>query len=300
MLVNSTQGRSALTLGALRSRVDRLFTSVRFSRNSRQEELALDCTINFTSGCPTESLSGFIDFLADAVPQGNIYLFGGVLRDLALYGKRGFNSDIDIVVDGDWAGFVEYLEYIGAGRNKFGGYRFSIGEWPIDVWNAEDTWAIREGLVPYNGVASLIKTTVLNWDAILMNWKTKYFICDPTYLQSLRERAIDVVLERNPNPLGAAVRVLRHLSSKDARRIGRRAAAYLERCTLEYSFEEIFRAEIESYRNSLIEPALYDFFSEAANIKSESIEQRLNEAEQKLQMKGEELLGRQFDLGLKV
>ena len=50
----------------------------------------------------SEDISEFIDFLDSSIYDGNIYLFGGIIRDLAMFGREGFKSDVDIVVDGDW------------------------------------------------------------------------------------------------------------------------------------------------------------------------------------------------------
>ncbi|WP_447936813.1 hypothetical protein [Thermomonas fusca] len=272
---------------------------MKLAKDPRQELLPLIGAEDRKVQPPAESLAGFIDFLAATMPDGEIYLFGGVLRDLALYGKRGFDSDIDIVVEGDWSAFVAYLQSVGAARNKFGGYRLFAGEWPIDVWNAKDTWAIRQGLVRYDGISSLTKTTVLNWDAILMNWRTRSFVCAPSYLDELQQREIDVVLEQNPNPLGMAVRVFRHLSAKDARRVGKRAAEYLEHCAKEFSFEQLVAAEVRSYRSTVIEPALYRFFSLSAESCANSVEMRLSEAEMKLRLRGDGSSWRQLDLGLR-
>ncbi len=73
----------------------------------------------------------------------------------------------------------------------------------------------KQGFTPYIRIASLTETTVLNWDAILMNWRTGAFVCREGYLEDLRERRFDVVLVTNPNPLGMTVRVFRHLCSKE-------------------------------------------------------------------------------------
>ena len=270
--------RSVKSFESLRSRVGRVFSSTEFARDPRQQSFYFSNSDHFDFELPTRSLSGFIDFLSAAVPNGEVYIFGGMLRDLALYGRRGFNSDIDIVVEGGWDSFVQYLAKIGARRNKFGGYRLFAGDWPIDIWNAEETWAIRQGLVRYSGISSLNETTVLNWDAILMNWRTKNFVCSESYLDCLRNRVLDVVLENNPNPLGMAVRVFRHLSTKDARKIGRDAARYLELCTSSYSFDELVSSEVKSYRSSLIDPALYRFFSLVRNRRAKSVELRFEEA----------------------
>jgi hypothetical protein len=202
--------------------------------------------------------------MTDAVPDGDLFLFGGLIRDIALFGRSGFDSDVDIVVEGDWENCVSYLEAKGAQKNKFGGYRLHIDEWPVDIWSARRTWAVERLHIPYMGVASLLDTTVLNWDAILMNWRTRQFVCRPNYLKELRERILDVVLMENPNPLGMAVRVFRHLCMKDARKITASAARYLAKSTHTYSFDELQQSEIGSYGTTVIQLAAYLFFQELA------------------------------------
>jgi predicted nucleotidyltransferase len=210
---------------------------------------------------PTKSIGEFLDFLVDAMPAGDVYLFGGILRDVALLGRRGFSSDIDLVVEGQWSHCVSYLESLGAQQNKFGGFRLRVAEWPVDIWNAEETWAIRHGYVSYRGIGSLTETTVLNWDAILMNWRSKSFVHKPNYLRDIGGRVLDLVMKENPNPLGMAVRVFRHLWLKDARKVTRALADYLSETTRRFTFDEIKREELRSYGTSVISPALYQLFS---------------------------------------
>jgi hypothetical protein len=212
---------------------------------------------------PTKSIAGFLDFMTAALPDGDIYLFGGVLRDLALLGQRGFNSDIDLVVEGDWDNCARYLRSLGAAINKFGGYRFTVAGWPVDIWSAKETWAIRQGIVSYRGIGSLTQTTVLNWDAILMNWRTRTFIHCENYIEAINARLLDIVLEQNPNPLGMAVRVFRHLYLKDAAKVTSGAAEYLAKCASTYSFETIRREEMRSYGNSVVSPSLFRWFERA-------------------------------------
>jgi hypothetical protein len=137
-----------------------------------------------------------------------------------------------------------------------------VGDWPIDIWNARETWAVTQGLVRYTGIASLTHTTVLNWDAILMNWRTRLFVHRENYIESIRSRILDIVLEENPNPLGMAVRVFRHLCLKDARQITVAAAEYLAHCAEKYSFEHVRAAEIGSYGNTVVDANIYRFFQE--------------------------------------
>jgi hypothetical protein len=265
----------------LRKRVAGLL-SVQVGSNcaSVQIELPLVTSIKVEAPdkLPSSSAGEFLDFLVDATPDGDIYLFGGLLRDLALFGRKGFNSDIDIVVDGDWSNLIPYLTHLGARRNKFGGYRLDVGDWPIDIWNARETWAIRQGLVPYSGIASLTKTTVLNWDAILMNWRTKSFIYKQKYFEEIASRFLDVVLMENPNQKGMAVRVFRHLCHKDARRVSVRAIQYLSECTEKYSFSELHAAEVASYNSPIIDSNIYKLFQYTRSSKEIDIEQSYNSA----------------------
>lgn len=247
----------------LRKRVERLLSQGP-RRLEIEHQLGLDLNDTFRDEevikLPTRSITEFLDFLTDSLPEGDVYLFGGVLRDLALLGGRGFNSDIDVVVEGDWGSCTKYLEHLGARRNKFGGYRLEVALWKVDIWNAKETWAISRGLVQYRGIASLTETTVLNWDAILMNWRTKAFILRDNYLDHIKERHLDIVLEQNPNPAGMAMRVFRHLCLKEALSISHRAITYLANCTAFFSLEDLSDREIRSYGKSVINPAMYRYF----------------------------------------
>ncbi len=254
----------AESLGYLRDRINSFFSTTAACRYNSKDQLSFDLyetrglLENFDA--PKQNVTEFINFLSDRLSTGDIYLFGGILRDIALFGKRGFNSDIDLVVDGEWSVCIPYLEQAGAQRNKFGGYRLAISGQLIDIWSAKETWAIKEGFVRYNGIASLIETTVLNWDAILMNWRTKSFICNDTYINELKDRALDIVLEQNPNPKGMAVRVFRHLCLKYANKISIKAAEYLANCTIRFSYGELIESEKKSYGNSVIEYTTFRFF----------------------------------------
>lgn len=248
----------------LRDRVDRLFREPTII-SGRNNQLAFDfpLTANRESNVdfPGQTMASFLNFISDAIPYGEVYLFGGVLRDLALLGREGFNSDIDLVVEGNWSHFVPYLQTLDAVKNKFGGYRLIVDGYPVDIWNAKETWAIKQGYVAYKGIASLTETTVLNWDAILMNWRSRYFVYRKNYFEDINDRLLDIVLENNPNPVGMAVRVFRHFFLKDARKITTKAANYLANCANTYSFEEIRSSELKSYGNTVIDQNVYTLFT---------------------------------------
>lgn len=272
----------------LQERVDRFFAkpSIR-SAPSNQLSLGLCSSGDLFEDIdtPNRSTTEFLDFIVDSVPGGELYLFGGMLRDIAMFGKRGFNSDIDLVVDGDWINCIPYLERLGASKNKFGGYRLTISGQLIDIWNARETWAVKQGLVHFKNITSLTETTVLNWDAILMNWRTKNFIYPKNYLVELKERTLDVVLKSNPSPQGMAVRVFRHLCLKEPKKITPRAAEYLEQCTQQFTYDELVERELCSYGNSIIEYAVYRFF-EGLNLVDAPMAEKLRASSKQIRREG--------------
>lgn len=287
----------------LRGRVERLFTSPR-RKNSKSTQLSLgffdEQKGRRTHARTPKKIANFINSTLHAMKFGDIYLFGGILRDLALMGRKGFSSDIDLVIDGDWESCETKLISLKAHKNKFGGYRLEISGWPIDIWDAKKTWAISEGLVKYENISSLVNTTVLNWDAILMNWRTQEFICNDEYLDELTNRTMNIVLKNNPNPLGMAVRVFRHLCSKDARSITSTVVEYLADSTSKYALEELKQSELLSYGNSLIEPAIYSFFKKIKAYEKLEIRKRFQLASTDLKSEGTTLTFHQFELDLKA
>ena len=248
----------------LRDRVVRMVAgSNQVAENDHQLSLSLGKDGNIGEQpvtTPRTSISEFLGYLCDVLPAGDVYLFGGVLRELALYGRKGFRSDIDIVVNGDWTHLAGYFESIGAKKNRFGGFRLQVNEWPVDIWGARETWAIQKGIVQFQGIESLLRTTILNWDAILMDWRRKEIICGASYFQQMKERLMDIVLEENPNPLGAAVRAFRHLCIKDAKMVTVGTARYLSRVSKTYAVETLRDSERKSFSNNAIESDIVSFF----------------------------------------
>lgn len=210
-----------------------------------------------------KSVREFFDKSSELIPKANLYIFGGVLRDLSLSGPENFKSDIDVVVDGRWIDLLPFLSELGAVKNKFGGYRLIVAGTPIDIWKADRTWAVQVGLVKYEGIESLLNTTILNWDAILMSWKTREVICSEDYFYEIRERALNIVRHENPNPSGMAVRVFRHFIMKDAVKAHISAYRYLENTTKDFSFQELKNCELKSYKESVIKYKHYKFFEMA-------------------------------------
>lgn len=206
-------------------------------------------------------LAEFLDHLNSI--QG-VYLFGGVLRDIALYGISRLETDIDLVCDGARESIGSVVEESGLAfkTNRFGGFRIKTAHWFVDLWNARDTWAFREGGRRYDGVESLLGTTITNWESILFQLKGYRLIHAEGYFRDLNERYLHIVFDRNPNPLGMYVRVLRAYTCKDASVLSNRAARVLREALQKYSFEDLSDYEHAHYRAAHIGRKEYELFKE--------------------------------------
>lgn len=147
-----------------------------------------------------------------------VYVFGGLLRDLALYGGAGFDSDVDMVVAPRETSSIAYIaQKFDFRKNKFGGFRLTSDRWLFDVWELEKTWAFSENHVELKSKHSLIETTFFNWDAVFYDMRANKIICSEHYFEQLADRRLDLNLEANPNTMGAFLRALRFIEKDQAR-----------------------------------------------------------------------------------
>ena len=140
------------------------------------------------------------------------FLFGGVVRDLAILGPGSDPRDIDVVVERITPALWRVIERHVAKRTRFGGYELSVGRWRVDLWALEDTWAFRAGLVPGPTFEALPRTTFLNVQAaaveILPPHGRPASVLTSGFPDALRDRTIDINLEDNPDPARCVVSAL--------------------------------------------------------------------------------------------
>ncbi|WP_394239966.1 hypothetical protein [Vibrio astriarenae] len=182
--------------------------------------------------------------------QFDVYAFGGLVRDIGLFGVRDFSSDVDLVVESHRPQLLKALSRLpkeSVTENKFGGFRVRQGAWDIDIWCAEDTWAIKNKLIAYEDVTSLLKTTFLSWDSALFDVRNQHLICSNEYLEDLISGRLDIVLQESPNELGSMVRLARAIYSKGARELKSNALETLRLYFEKYSFSDIVAYEKKSY-----------------------------------------------------
>src|ERR1017187_9740162 len=180
---------------------------------------------------------------------GSVYVVGGFLRDLMIYGTSAEPRDFDVVFEGVSADKVEYLFWNTPKRkNRFGGMRLEFGDCPFDVWSLKDTWAFRNRKVHQVNVSALRQTTFLNIDAIVfkLGRNSEDEIFSNGFFEGISTRTLEINLEDNPFPETCIVRSLL-MASKLKFAIGPRLASYISHYSKNASLTELQRIQKTHY-----------------------------------------------------
>lgn len=195
------------------------------------------------------------DFSKAALQFGQVYIVGGMLRDLFLDGNRKFCSDVDFIIDGcSKEEFRRFMAGNDAASNRFGGYRVQLNHWSVEMWRLQDTWAHREGLCSITSVKDVAKATFFDWDAVFYDLHARRLIVEPDYFSRLRARILEVRLPHNPNVAGNVVRALRYAIKWNAV-LGPRLARIVLRELNDQDWKWFLDYEAASFR-SLLLPSL--------------------------------------------
>jgi hypothetical protein len=196
---------------------------------------------------------------------GDVYIFGGMLRDIALGGGRNFKSDFDLVFVSKSGGLdvaLSSCDNIFPKINKFGGYRLVVDGVDVDVWSVEDTWAFRCKKKEYVSVVSILDTTITNWDAILYSFSDRKIICKDGYFKDLIDGYLDMNFLGNPNEIGALVKVIRAYTAKHAETFSVGVLEFVKGCFDKYTYEDISLYERRIYKENTITFSIYKYIIE--------------------------------------
>lgn len=142
------------------------------------------------------------------------YVFGGVIREIGIHGKKLFKSDVDIVytkfLD---VGKISDLNSVVINKNKFGGYRTEVDGWSIDFWRAKDSWAFKYGGKEYEGVESLLETTQTNFESSLYSISSKRIICRCSFFKDFLNGYMEIVNPDAPDKRKMMAKVVGNIYS---------------------------------------------------------------------------------------
>ena len=197
----------------------------------------------------TSSRKKVCEFISHIAAENDVLVFGGCIRDIALFGVKAFDSDIDLVFCGEQEELDELLSSYT--KNKFGGYRLKIGTWDIDIWALRSTWAFKNQHIEFVASSSLLNTTITNWDSIFFSWCNKTLVYSKNYFKDLNDGYLDLVLPDNPNNLGCLTRIFRFYLMKQANIFSPKLRQYLINQLAIHSDKQILEYERKSYPNNI-------------------------------------------------
>lgn len=144
------------------------------------------------------------DSLFDELLQiGDVFIIGGILREYndCNLDNIGELRDADFAIKvHDSERWKRLLCSLPNTINRFGGHKFECAGLEIDVWDIDNTWAIKQNFVSVknnNYVEALSNSVFLTVDSIIYDVKSNSWI-DSLYKSSMDSKVLDIVLAENP------------------------------------------------------------------------------------------------------
>jgi len=174
-------------------------------------------------------------------------VFGGVLRDLVLYGPAERPRDVDIVVNCCSDELNSWLSGFSPQRTRFGGFRVHFQKWTFDIWPLRETWAFTSGHMSPT-FENLPKTTFFNIEAIAaqLNPKRKRSLYSFHFADAISSRILDINFEPNPFPQLCIIRGLL-TAARHCLLISPRLAQYMAERGNRIEIGEIVHAQFKHY-----------------------------------------------------
>lgn len=121
--------------------------------------------------------------------KGEAYLFGGGARD-ACFGRGRVVNDLDVVVSGK----VDFDQACFSGLNvrktNFGGYRLHAGEYEMDIWQLNESYAFVRDPTLDIGIGSLLNTVCFTTDSIAMSLDSGMVFVSKAFARALARKSI--------------------------------------------------------------------------------------------------------------
>jgi hypothetical protein len=182
-------------------------------------------------------------------------LFGGVIRDFVVLGRRRYPRDVDIVLQrGDLSAVANGLESTEYHFNRFGGLHLNIERWVFDVWLLEKTWAFTVDSSLHPTADELPKTTFLDAEAVAVTFEQGRVseIYSNGFFECVASRRIDINYEPNPFPSLNAVRAIL-TAHKLAFAISPRLAKYYLETLATYGPHSMIDAQERHYQKVILD-----------------------------------------------
>jgi len=141
------------------------------------------------------------NFISKLMTRTNVFIFSGIIRDYYLHRENRNFRDIDLIIYDDLI-IEEYFDNLSFEKNSFGGYKIKFSNIVIDLWVIKNTWALNQGQLKleFDHLVELPKTTFFNFSSIIYSLNDRQFIIGKDFLRFIRDKKIELVLDKNPYP----------------------------------------------------------------------------------------------------
>ncbi len=156
-----------------------------------------------------EALRAFVQ--SEIMTLGAAAIVGGLVRDFALGGRRGFHSDVDIVIDAPEDQVTQLGKRLRAIENRFGGFCYKSDFGKVDFWALETTWAHKCGYVNVGSISDITRSTFFDCDSVLYDLGSRQVTADAQYFDRLKARTIEINLAETPSTNGNLLRAIRRM-----------------------------------------------------------------------------------------
>jgi hypothetical protein len=197
--------------------------------------------------------STFCNFWQSLIGSGDFYIIGGAIRSIYNNTKP---RDIDIIIKNDVQEILTSLDDgVAINRNYYGGYKIDLNGIVVDVWDFENHWAFKNGILSADE-KHLAESCFFDFDALVYSPTTGYLNIDH-YLHAIESHMIDfikndrVCIERNPGELTNVIRAIVaanefNLSFSTA------VATYIKSYLDKYNFTSLKKCEYRHYKEEKI------------------------------------------------
>lgn len=140
-------------------------------------------------------------FMEELAQKSEVLIFSGVIRDFFLKRYKDIR-DLDFVLGSFDEKTIDLIESKKFKKNSFGGYKVNIDSLDIDIWELENTWAIKNDKINPKLFKELTlpNSSFFNFSSIIYNFNNKKFITTQKFEKFLESEKLNIVLEQNPLP----------------------------------------------------------------------------------------------------
>jgi hypothetical protein len=192
------------------------------------------------------------NFIDELNKNYKTYLFSGILRNYFLHIYE-YPRDLDIIIHKNQNSnlITSLLNKYGVYKiNSFGGYKLYIDDLPIDIWFAEDTWAIKNNIIDTRKFKSIeeavLHSTFFNFSSILYDLNNNQFIYNSIFLNFLQNQEIDFVLVKNPSMILCIINIV-YYAEKYRLNISNNAKSYFIQNLVKFDEMEIYNVQYKHF-----------------------------------------------------